>query len=115
MSEFKNKTEDLTQHLGDLAETYYKLGVLKIADKVTSAGANALATILVTLLSIFVLFFAGIGLGWWLGELLNNMVAGFLLVAAFFLIVMIVIVLIRKSIVFPLIRNRFIRKAYEKI
>jgi hypothetical protein len=113
MEELKSKTENLAESISDYAETYFRLTVLKATDKATGIASGSLAAISVIFLSIFVLFFAGIATAIWLGMLMNNPIAGYFLVAAFFLLVMIILVLLRKRIIFPMIRNLIIRKIYE--
>ena len=113
MSEFKTKAEDLGQSVKDYVETYYKLSILKASDKATGIIASGLAAVSIVFLGILVLFFLGIAMGVWLGNLLNNAVAGYLLVAAFFLLITVILVALRKKIVFPMIRNSLIRKFYE--
>ncbi|MBC7829224.1 MAG: hypothetical protein H7122_15855 [Chitinophagaceae bacterium] len=113
MEEFKAKAESLTKSVGDYFETYYKLTVIKAADKATGLAASSLAGLSVFFLSIFVLFFSGLALGVWLGQILDNDVAGYLLVAAFYLLLIFILVLLRKRIVFPFIRNLIVRKFYE--
>lgn len=113
MEEFKLKAENLTKSVGDYFDTYYKLTVVKAADKATGIAASSLAGLGVFFLSIFVLFFSGLALGIWLGRLLDNAAAGYLLVAAFYLLLIILLILLRKRIVFPFIRNLIVRKFYE--
>jgi len=113
MEEFKLKAENLTKSVGDYFDTYYKLTVVKAADKATGIAASSLAGLAVFFLSIFVLFFSGLALGIWLGRLLNNAVAGYLLVAGLYLFIILLLVLLRKRIVFPFIRNLIVRKFYE--
>ena len=113
MEELKEKAEKLTESIGEYVQTYYKLTVLNATEKATEITASTLAAFVVFFLGIFVLFFLGIALGLWLGYLLNNVVAGYLLVAGLFLFFVIILVLLRKRIVFPMIRNLIIRKLYE--
>jgi len=113
MEEFKLKAENLTKSVGDYFETYYKLTIIKAADKATGIVASSLAAVTILLLGIFVLFFSGIALSVWFGQLLNNAIAGYLLVAAFYLLLIIILVALRKKIVFPFIRNLIVRKFYE--
>jgi hypothetical protein len=113
MEEFKAKAEDLAKSVGDYFDTYYKLTVIRAADRATGIAASSLAGLATFFLSIFVLFFAGLALGIWLGKLLNNEVAGYLLVALFFLLLIILLRVLRKRIVFPFIRNTIVRKFYE--
>jgi Putative Actinobacterial Holin-X, holin superfamily III len=113
MEDIKDKTADLADHVEDLADTFYKLTVLKAAQKATNITSGAIAIIIVCTFGFFVLLFGGLALSWWLGNLLENRTAGFLLGAAFFLILMIILVLLRRKIVFPFIRDLIIRKLYE--
>jgi NADH:ubiquinone oxidoreductase subunit 6 (subunit J) len=71
-----------------------------------------IVAITIGLLSFFVLMFLGIALAWWLGDILENRTAGFLLGAAFFLLAIVIVALLRKQIISP-IRNFIIRKIYD--
>jgi hypothetical protein len=113
MEEFKMKAETLTKSVGEYFDTYYKLTVVKAADKATGVAASSLAGLATFFLSIFVLFFAGLALGVWLGQVLENDVLGYLLVAVLFLILIVLMIALRKKIVFPFIRNLIVRKFYE--
>lgn len=113
MEDIKDKAADIVGHLEDMADTFYKLAIVNLTQKATNLVSAALVMIAVTVLGLFVLLFGGIALSWWLGNLLESRVGGFLLGAAFFLIIMVILVLFRKKIIFPLIRNRIIRKMYD--
>jgi hypothetical protein len=113
MEQLKTKVENLSSSVKDYLETSYKLTVLNATDKATGIAASTLAAFSILFLGIFVLFFLGIALGVWFGRMLENPVAGFLLVAAVYLLIIIVLVVLRKRIVFPMIRNLIIRKLYE--
>jgi len=62
---------------------------------------------------MFTLFFLGLGFGWFLGEKLNSVFAGYAIVATFFVILIILMLAIRKNVVFPFIRNLVIKRIYE--
>ena len=113
MEEFKLKAEALTKSVGEYFDTYYKLTVVKAADKATGVAASSLAGLATFFLGIFVLFFSGMALGIWLGDILENEVLGYLLVALLYLFIIILLVILRKKIVFPFIRNLIVRKFYE--
>ena len=109
----KDTVGDLTGHIRDYAETYYKLTVLKVADKATSAGASALVVISLATLGVFGILFASLGLAYWIGNLLESRVGGFLIVAGIYFLAVVLIIAMRKKIIFPFIRNSIIRKVYE--
>lgn len=113
MESLKQNAEKLTESITNYAETYYKLTVLKAADKATGIASASLGAVVILLLGIFVLFFLGFALALWLGDVLNSPAAGHLLVAVLFAAIIVTVVLLRKKIVFPYIRNTIIRKMYE--
>lgn len=113
MEDLKAKAENLIKSITDYATTYYKLAVLKLSDKVTGIAASIVAVVSILFFGFFVIFFLGMALGFWLGSLLDSTALGFLLTAVLFIVIILVLVLMRKKIVFPIVRNIIIRKLYE--
>lgn len=113
MEALKHNAEKLTESISNYAETYYKLSVLKAADKATGIASSTLSGLVLAVLGMFVLMFLSVALALWLGGLLNSAAAGFLLVGVLYAGIITVIVLLSKRIVFPFIRNKIIRKLYE--
>lgn len=114
MDELKEKTADLADHVEDLANTFYKLTILNVTQKTTNIAANVILGVAIVVFGSSVILFLGLALAWWLGDLIDSRIGGFLLTAAFFLIVLWIIAATRKKMVFPFIRNRIIRKIYER-
>ena len=113
MEDLKSKAGDLTESITEYIQSYYKLTLLNAADKATTISATTMAALVMIFLGIFVLFFGGIALAIWLGNLLDDPALGYLLVAGFFLLVIIIMVLFKKKLVFPIIRDSLINKLYE--
>ena len=113
MEDLKEKTIDLADHVEELADTFYRLTVLNVTQKATNIVSGAVVMIMLCSLGFFVLLFAGCALAWWLGNIINSRVGGFLLAALFFLILMLIVSLLKRKTIFPLIRNRIIRKLYD--
>jgi hypothetical protein len=113
MEEKKNVFSDLGSGLIDYAESWYKLTILSGTKKATHAAAFLLTIFSVVFLGLFVLFFAGLALGIWLGKMLDNESAGYIIVAALFLLILVILVALRNKIVFPFFRDTIIRKLYE--
>ncbi|HEY5825177.1 MAG TPA: hypothetical protein VIT44_12455 [Cyclobacteriaceae bacterium] len=113
MGEIKDKAEDLTNHIGDYLDTFYKLSVINVTGKASGIVSAGITSIIIILFLMFALLFACMGLGWWLGEQLNNMLAGFGIISAFYVLLIGIIILFRKTFLFPMIRNILIRKVYE--
>jgi len=114
MEDIKSKAGNLTESISDFVQTKYKLTLLNAADKATGIAASTLAAVVIVFLGVFVLFFAAMALGVWLGRVVNDPALGFLLVAALFTLIIVIIVAMKKRIVFPMIRDKIINKLYEQ-
>jgi Putative Actinobacterial Holin-X, holin superfamily III len=120
MVEEQAKTEDVSENLNDLVghvtdfvETYYRYAGVSIAQKGINVGSSIINSLVFAFLGLLVVSFAGFGLAWWLGDLLKSRAGGFALVAGFFLLVLLVMVWMRKTLIFPFLRNFLTRKIYE--
>jgi Protein of unknown function (DUF1469). len=109
----KDTISDITDHVTDYVNTFYRLQVLNATKKATDLTANFAGALVAIVLGVFVVLFGGIALAWWLGDLLDSRAGGFALVGGFFALLALVFLLIRKNIIFPLFRNKIIRKIYE--
>jgi hypothetical protein len=113
MEALKHSAEKLTDSISNYAETYYKLTVLKAADKATGIASNSLTAAVTLIVGLFTLLFLSMALAFWLGDLLDSYAAGFLIVGLLFAAIIATVVLLRKKIVFPFIRNKIIRNLYD--
>ena len=109
----KDTAEDILSHGADYLDTFYKVSLLKLTKKATHVASATISVIVILTLGMFVLFFAGLGLGWWLGDLVQSRTGGFLLVAGFYLLLAVIIIALRRKLVFPFIRDLIIKNAYE--
>jgi hypothetical protein len=98
------------QHLWRILRTKPKLNA---TEKATGIASVSITSIVVGVLVVFVLFFASLGVGWWLGEELNSMIGGFSIIAGFYLLVITIMMAFRKQII-PSIQNTIIKKIYEE-
>lgn len=113
MKELKSKAETLTEHVTQYIETYAALSMLKATDKAAGIASTSLTAITVFILAFFFLLFGGIGLGYWLGQQLDNMLAGFGIVAGFFALLIILTLALKKTVFTPYFRNMIIKTTYE--
>jgi hypothetical protein len=61
---------------------------------------------------VFMFLFLGIALGLWIGNFLENMVAGFAIVAGVYALLALLVIGLRKNVIQPFIRNSIIKKTY---
>ncbi|MFL5747914.1 MAG: hypothetical protein ACJ751_24780 [Niastella sp.] len=114
MDELHTKTGQLANHVQDIAQTYYDLARINIAQAGAKTLARAIVFFLVSGLAMCVLLLAGIGLSLYLGKLLYNTAAGYFIVAAFYLFIVMLLYLLRKKVVFPFFRDFIVRRIYDK-
>jgi hypothetical protein len=114
MENLNNKAANLVNHVQDIAQTYYDLARINVAQAGSKAVARAFLFFLLAGLILCILLLAGIGLSLYLGKLLQDAAAGYFIVAGFYLFLVIVFYLLRKQIVFPFIRDFIVRKIYDK-
>ena len=89
---FEEMRDDISNYIASTLE----LGKLEVYEKI-SLGSSAVAyTLMVAGVALFALLFIFIALGLYLGELLQNIWAGFAIVAAFALLIMLLMLLAGK-------------------
>lgn len=113
MENIKETTENLAEHVRGYVDTYTQLAIVNVTQKATGIISFGVVILVTCFFSLFILFFAGLGTAWWLGELLESHVAGFFIVGGAFAIILLVLFLIRKSVIYPFIRNTIVSKVYE--
>lgn len=113
MKELKNKAENLTEHVTEYMETYFALNVLKATDKAAGAASSSITGVLILIFGFFFILFLSVGLGYWLGQQMDNMLAGFAIVAGFYALLAVLIVVLRKTVLLPFLKNMIIKSAYE--
>ena len=107
--------DGLVDAVGDMVETYRNLVNVRITETAAVTGSLSIVGILVLVVSVFVLLFSGLGAAWWIGDVMNNMKAGFFIVGAFYLFILVVVLLTAGSVILPWLRNVIVRKIYEQV
>jgi hypothetical protein len=111
--EKKEETKDLTEHITDFLETYYQLLTINVAQKSINLASSLVHAVILAFLGLLIMSFIGLGLAWWLGNIINSRAGGFFITAGVFLLVMIALIVMRRKVVFPFLRNFITRKIYE--
>ena len=103
----------ITKDVGDLVDTYIALAKVNVTEKAATAASYSIAGIITVALAFMVVLFAGFGLAWWIAQLLSSMIAGFLIVAVFFGLLLILFIAFKEQFLYPIIRNKIVKKVYE--
>jgi thiol:disulfide interchange protein len=113
MENLNTNAANLATHVQDIAQTYYELARINVAQAGSKAISRAIIFFLLAGLILCILLLAGIGLSLVLGKLLKNAAAGYFFVASLYLVLVVVLYLLRKKIVFPFIRDFIVQKIYD--
>lgn len=112
MKENKNTSEKVVDAVGDWIESYRDLMTIRVVEHASHGASLGIFGVIALLTVVFILAFLGLGCAWWVGEVLDNMKAGFFIVGVFYLIVLIILLSTAKKYLLPGIRNMIIKKIY---
>lgn len=107
--------DGMVDAVGDMIDTYRNLINVRIVETAARGGSISILGILMLVVSVFVLLFAGLGAAWWIGDSMENMKAGFFIVGGFYLLVLLIGLLTANSTILPWLRNFIVRKIYEQV
>lgn len=109
----QSKLEEFVSHSTELGETAYKLARVNAVRKTANISTNLLFTIVSSVILLFTILFGSIAAAWWLGNILDSLAAGFLIVSGFYLLLLGIIFKLKKKILLPWFRNKIVQKIYE--
>ena len=95
--EEKSSFEALLERTEDYTRTSIELLKLKAVDKISDGASSAASKIIGLFFFVFFFLLASIGLSLWLGEVLNNVWMGFLVVGGFYGILWAVLFFVRHN------------------
>lgn len=104
---------DIFKLAGEYAETYYKLTIVKINQKIADISAGVSFAFFIALLIFLMVMFIGVAAGFWIGEMVHNTGWGFLIVGGIYLLLVFILVLSRKKLFFPFIKNLVVKNLYD--
>ena len=113
MEEVKTSSRSMTEDVSGLVETYIEIAKADATKKAANVTAYSVAGILMVVFACFIVLFTALGLAWWFGELLSNLVAGLFIVAGIFVILLVVLIVFKEQLIFKRIRNWVVNKIYE--
>lgn len=93
MEEDKSNIEAIGLHLKEYAETQSKIAMLTAGEKTAEAAGAAAAGVVLGIVGLFFLVFLSFTAAFWLGDVLDNVYLGFLIVCGIYLILGIVLFL----------------------
>jgi len=113
MEEVKEDARDLLEHVGDYLESYYQLITVNVAQKGVNLASGIINAVILVILGLFAFGLISLGIGWWLGNLVNSRAGGFFLMAGIYIVIMAAVIVMRKKIILPFLRDLLTKKIYE--
>jgi hypothetical protein len=105
--------ELLLEKATDYGKTSYELAKLKALDKTQDVVSSFVPHYVVLIVILLFVLFSGLGLAFWLGDILGKTYLGLLVVAAFFAIAAIVLHFFMHKSLKKFVANIFIKQAYK--
>lgn len=112
MQGLKDSIYSLKDNTKGLIDDYVSLAKIEVAEKSSNILSLLIVIVLALALAVFFLFFTGIALSIWIGNLIDNEIAGYLIIGFVYLILAIVLIFVRKSLILPPIAKSIIKKIY---
>ncbi len=107
------RIESLASHLKEYIDAKIALAKLNLAEKSSKILSNVIATMIVGIIFLFFIFFSSFALGYFLGQKLNNIYFGFLIVAGIYLLLGLIIWFGRERILRVPIMQSIIRQLFK--
>ncbi len=106
-------SRSMSKDVSDLVDTYIALAKANVTEKAASAASFSVASLIIAVFALLFVFFVGFALAWWMGQLISSVAGGFLMVAGLFGLVGALLIAFKEQLIYPVIRNRVVKKLYE--
>lgn len=114
MPEEQDFFKDTKQKLQQYVQQRILLLRLQATEKVSRIASAVITSVLIVVIGLFLLIFASITAGLWLGSITGSLITGFGIVALFYFIVFLFILIFLKKILQNLFINKLIRLIHKK-
>lgn len=111
-NEIKERATDWFDSVTEYAEARWNLGVLDLSEKAAKSVSNLASALIIGIAGGLMAFFMSLSLAWYLGQKLNNMPVGFLIVGLIYGLLGVVLYIVRERFIKLPIINTFIRNFY---
>lgn len=111
-NEIKERATDWFDDVITYAEARWNLGVLDFSEKAAKSVSNLASGLIIGIAGGLMIFFMSLSLAWYIGETLESMPLGFLIVGLIYGILGIILFVIREQFIKLPIINIFIRNFY---
>lgn len=93
------QTEELAENIKELVNVKLDAVKLSVAEKSSKVASNLISVIIMAVIAVFFIVFFSIALAYFLGEVLGNTWAGFLIVSGIYLLVVLFVRFTRERLI----------------
>ena len=111
-NEIKERATDWFDAITEYAEARWNLGVLDFSEKAAKSASNFASALIIGVVGGIMMLFMSISLAWYIGQQLNNIPLGFLIVGLIYGVLGSILFVIREKFIKLPIINAFIRNFY---
>ncbi|MFY7912379.1 MAG: phage holin family protein [Emticicia sp.] len=111
-TEIKERATDWFDSVTEYAEARWNLGVLELSEKAAKSVSNFASALIIGIIGGLMMFFMSLGLAWYIGQKLDNMPLGFVIVGFIYGLIGVVLYTIRERFIKLPIINTFIKNFY---
>lgn len=109
MEQPKSKVANIIDNAKELLQKKTDLFLLGVADKASKVISSIAVVVLLAAIGIFILFFGGVAIAWWLGERIGSIPMGFTFVTLFFVLLFILAMTYFKKVIQYSVINAIIK------
>lgn len=106
--------QEIIDKLKEYVDTRLRLAKLVAIEKSSSAIAEIIAIVIISVFLLLAFLFVSLALGFYISELLGNSYSGFFIVALFYFLVALVVFLIKGNVLERSIVNTIIKKTFKE-
>ncbi|MFD1629613.1 phage holin family protein [Pseudopedobacter beijingensis] len=106
--------QEIIDKLKEYVDTRLRLAKLVAIEKSSSAIAEIIAILIISVFLLLAFLFVSLALGFYISELLGNSYSGFFIVALFYFLVALVVFLIKGNVLERTIVNTIIKKTFKE-
>jgi len=104
---------NLFEQVKEYVSNRIELAKIELIENSSHAVAGAVIGVVTVLTGLFILIFLSVGLGLYLGDVLDSRLNGFLIVAGIYLLLVILVLVLRKSVIESKIIDIQIKKFFS--
>ncbi len=108
-----NNFEDVKEEFKNYIDNEIEYRKLTIVEKLSRVSVSIISNIIVLYFLLLILLFSSIAAGFYLGDILNSVSLGFIIIAGLYLLILVIIILLKRYIIEKPVIKSFIKLFFQ--